>query len=52
MTCTEKFLEGLPERDKFYDDLNDISISDKDYDHVKRVWQEFHLKTLGDLHDL
>ena len=49
----ERFNETqLPPIDKFYSKLSDESISQKDYEHAQKVWQEFNCKTLGDYHDL
>ena len=42
----------LPPIDKFYSSLSDKKITDKDYEHAKKVWKEFDCKTLGDYHDL
>ena len=32
--------------------MNDVGIDDKDYEHAKKVWNEFECKTIGDYHDL
>ena len=42
----------LPSKDKFYSKLNMSGVSDKDYDHAKSVWNEFHIKNMGEYHDL
>ena len=36
----------------FYDEHDDQALKDEDYEHVRTVWEEFGLQTLGDLHDL
>ena len=36
----------------FYSELNIEGISDKDYEHVKKVWEAFEIKNLGEYHDL
>ena len=52
MNSHDRFKEGLPSIDKFFDDLNDEPCSRKDYQHVKKVWEKFGLKNLGELCDL
>ena len=48
-----KFFEvGLPRIDDFYSKLNVLGISDDDYEHAEKVWEEFGLKSLGEYHDL
>ena len=42
----------LPSKDEFYSKLNMSRISDKDYQHTCKVWNEFGLKNMGDYHDL
>ena len=36
----------------FYSELNLENITDKDYEHVKKVWEAFEIKHLGEYHDL
>ena len=36
----------------FYRELNLEDITDKDYEHYQKVWEEFGLENLGDYHDL
>ena len=36
----------------FYSELNLEDITDKDYEHYQKVWEEFGLENLGDYHDL
>ena len=43
---------SLPPKEAFYSQLNDNHISDKDYDHVKKVWKACDCKTMKDYHDL
>ena len=38
--------------EKFYSRLNMSGISEKDYQHACKVWNEFGLKNMGDYHDL
>ena len=40
-----------PNKEDFYSILNDENISDKDYEHAKRVWKALGCKTMGDYHD-
>ena len=42
----------LPPIDVFYSNLNMSSISEEDYQHGQRVWEEFGIHNLGDYHDL
>ena len=42
----------LPTKDQFYGILNDQHITDDEYDHAKRVWKIFNIKTMGEYHDL
>ena len=49
----ERFSETqLPSIDKFYSNLSDENITQKDYEHAQKVWKEFDCKTLGDYHNL
>ncbi len=43
---------SLPPKEAFYSQLNESGISDKDYDHAKKVWSTFNCKTMRDYHDL
>ena len=42
--CGEKY--------QFYNILNDQHITDDEYDHAKKVWKTFKIKTMGEYHDL
>ena len=42
----------LPTKDQFYSILNDQHITDDEYDHAKKVWKTFKIKTMGGYHDL
>ena len=42
----------LPPKEAFYSKLTDENISDKDYEHAKKVWESFNMKTLRDYHKL
>ena len=53
MDSFEKFDQTeLPTKDKFYSILNDQHITDDEYDHAKKVWKTFKIKTMGEYHDL
>ena len=53
MTDFSKLSEtSLPPKEAFYSQLNESGISDKDYDHAKKVWSTFNCKTMRDYHDL
>ena len=42
----------FPPTDAFYSNLNMSSISEDDYQHAQRVWEEVGIHNLGDYHDL
>ena len=42
----------LPSRKHFYNDLKDEPVSEKDYQHAKRVWRVFKLQSFQEFHDL
>ena len=42
----------LPPIDAFYSNLNMSLISEEDYQHAQKVWEEFGIHDLGDYHDL
>ena len=42
----------LPSKEDFYSNLCLESITDKDYEHAKNVWNTFKIKNLGEYHDL
>ena len=53
MYSPERFKKTkLPPKEAFYSRLNGEGISDKDYEHVKKVWEMFEMKTLQDYHNL
>ena len=53
MDSFEKFNQKeLPNKDQFYSILNDQHIADDEYDHAKKVWNTFMIKTMGEYHDL
>ena len=49
MSNESRMNEGLPSKDKFFNDLNGEKCSVKDYQHVNDMWQEFGMQNLGDL---
>ena len=42
----EKFKEGLPSKDKFYNTFTNREISGKNYEHVLNVWKAIKINTL------
>ena len=42
----------LPPQEQFYSELNHSSISDEDYEHARKVWKYFDMKTMKDYHNL
>ena len=53
MDSWERFDKNtIPHRQAFYSELNLENITDKSYEHVKKVWEAFERKNLGEYHDL
>ena len=53
MDCFEKFDQtDLPTKEQFYSILNDQHVTNGEYDHARRVWEMFGIKTIGEYHDL
>ena len=53
MSSWDKFEETqLPPKKSFYSNLNMVPISDKDYQHAKKVWSSFGIRNLRDYHNL
>ena len=53
MDSWERFNEtSLPDKKAFYSELYLEDITDKDYTHAQKVFEEFNLKNLSDYHDL
>ena len=53
MDSIDKFNETtLPNIEKFYSKLQMKNISSDEYNHTKKVWDNFEIKTLGEYHDL
>ena len=47
MDSWERFDENIiPPKEAFYSELNLENITDKDYEHVKKVWDVFEIKIL------
>ena len=46
MSDFEKFKEKLRCKEKFYSLLTGKEISEKEYDHVLKVWNKFEMKTM------
>lgn len=43
---------SLPDKKKFYSNMTMENITDADYNHTKRVCEEFRIQNLGEYHDL
>ena len=41
-----------PTKESFYSELNLEDITDEDYSHAQKVWNEFEIKNIGEYHDL
>ena len=53
MDCFEKFDQTeLPTKEQFYSILNDQHVTNGEYDHARKVWKTFNIKTMGEYHDL
>ncbi|XP_069102163.1 uncharacterized protein [Argopecten irradians] len=51
--CEERFEETrLPPRESFYSSLSKCDISEDDYAHALKVWNEMKINNLGQYHDL
>ncbi|XP_071177928.1 uncharacterized protein [Mytilus edulis] len=42
----------LPSIDKFYSNLSEKTISQTEYEHAQRVWNQMNIKNIGEYHDL
>ena len=52
MDSWERFDENtIPPKDAFYSELNLENITDNDYENVKKVWEAFQIKNLGEYYD-
>jgi len=49
MNSFNKFNSEPPNKDEFYNMLNDEHISDEDYKHAQNVWNTFGLKNMGQI---
>ena len=52
MNDFKKFKEQLSRKEKFYSSLTGKKVSEKDYEHVLKVWDRFKMKTMKDYHNL
>ena len=51
--CFEKFNQTeLSTTNEFFSVLNDQHITNREYDHTRKVWETFNLKNMGEYHDL
>ena len=51
MSNFKKLKDQLPSKEKLYSSLTGKKISDKEYEHVLKVWDKFEMKTLKDYQD-
>ena len=42
----------IPPKEAFYSELNLENITDKGYEHVKKVWEAFEIKNFGEYHEM
>ena len=53
MDCFEKSDQTeLPTQGQLYSVLNDQHVTNGEYDHARKVWETFNIKTMGEYHDL
>ena len=53
MDSWDKFKEtSLPGIKNFCSNLNMSGVSDKDYEHARKIWKEFGIRNMGEYHDL
>ena len=52
MCDIEQFNETLTSKNEFYSSLRGEEISDKEYQHVFKVWIKSEMKNMKDYHDL
>ena len=51
MSDFEKLKEKLPSKKKFYSSLTGKKISNKECEHVLKVWNKFEMKMMKDYYD-
>ena len=53
MDSWDRFNETrLPSKEAFNSNLNMSGVSDKEYEHACKVWNEFKIRNMGEYHDL
>ena len=53
MDSFEKFDQTeLPTKEQFYSVLNDQHITNDEYNHAKKVWKTFNIKTMVEYYDI
>ena len=48
----QKFKEEGPRKKKFYSSLTGKKITDKEYEHILKVWDRFEMRARNDYHNL
>ena len=48
MNDFEKFKEQLPSKEKFHSSSTGKKISDKEFEHILKVWNKSEMKTMKD----
>ena len=51
LDSVEKFKESLPGKDAFYSQLTRTGISEEEWEHAQKVWNEMGMKNMGEYHD-
>ena len=51
LDSVEKFKESLPGKEAFYSQLTRSGISEQEWEHAQKVWNEMGMKNMGEYHD-
>ena len=46
------YMDCFETKEQFYSILNDQHVTNGEYDHARKVWKTFDIKTMGECHDL
>ena len=51
LDSVDKFKESLPGKDSFYSQLTGTGISEGEWEHAQKVWNEMSMQNMGEYHD-